>query len=75
MECLAWATFIRRYDKPFALFYIDPPYWGHETDYGKGLFEREDFGRMAELLSGLKGRFILSLNGGPEVRELFAGLR
>ena len=57
------------------LFYIDPPYWGHETDYGKGLFARDDFARMADLLRGLKGRFILSLNDRPEVRETFAGFR
>ena len=72
IERLEWDAFIRRYDKPFTLFYIDPPYWGHEADYGKGLFAREDFARMAELLRGLKGRFILSLNDRPEVRETFA---
>ena len=34
---------------------------------------REDFGRMAEILRGLKGHFILSLNDRPEVRETFGG--
>ena len=29
---VAWTTFMERYDRPFTLFYIDPPYWGHETD-------------------------------------------
>ena len=71
MECLDWQVFIRRYDRPFTLFYIDPPYWGHEVDYGKGLFAREDFTRMAGLLGEIKGRFILSLNDRPEVRDLF----
>ena len=66
-------VFIRRYDRPFTLFYIDPPYWGHETDYGRDLFSRGDFARMAELLRGLKGQFILSLNDRPEVREIFDG--
>ena len=73
IECLPWDEFIRRYDRPFTLFYLDPPYWGHEADYGKGLFAREDFARMAALLAGLKGRFILSMNDRPEVRETFAG--
>ena len=73
IECLDWADFIRRYDRPSTLFYLDPPYFGHEDDYGKGLFERADFGRMAELLSGVKGRFILSLGDRPEVRALFRG--
>ncbi len=75
IECLDWKAFIRRHDKPFTLFYIDPPYWGHEADYGKGLFAREDFAAMATILRGLKGRFILSLNDRPEVRKLFAGFR
>ena len=73
VECLDWAVFLRRYDRPFTLFYLDPPYWGYENDYGKGMFAREDFARMAKLLADLKGRFILSLNDRPEVRELFGG--
>ena len=73
IECLPWDEFMRRFDRPFTLFYIDPPYWGHEADYGKGLFAREDFARLAKVLRGLKGRFILSLNDRPEVRSLFAG--
>jgi len=73
IEALDWREFLRRYDKPFTLFYLDPPYWGHETDYGRGIFAREDFAAMAELLRGLKGRFILSLNDRPEVRETFGG--
>jgi len=56
---------------PFTLFYLDPPYWGHEKDYGKGLFQREDFAEMAGILKAIKGRFILSLNDLPEVRETF----
>ena len=73
IECLPWDEFIQRYDRPFTLFYLDPPYWGHEIDYGKGLFSRDEFARMAKLLRGLKGRFILSLNDRPEVRETFEG--
>ena len=73
IEALDWREFLRRYDKPFTLFYLDPPYWGHETDYGRGVFARKDFARMAAALRGLKGRFILSLNDQPEVRKTFAG--
>ena len=75
IERLNWDVFLRRYDRPFTLFYLDPPYWNHEMDYGKGIFARKDFTRMAELLAKLKGRFILSLNDRPEVRELFSGFR
>jgi len=66
---------ISRFDKPGTLFYLDPPYWGCEGDYGKQLFEREDFARLATQLDGIKGRFILSLNDTPGVREVFANFQ
>ena len=75
IECLDFAEFIRRYDSPAALFYLDPPYWGSEGDYGKTLFSRARFEEMARLLHALKGRFILSLNDVQGVRETFAGFR
>ncbi len=71
IERLPFDRFIERYDRPGTLFYLDPPYWGCEDDYGSGMFAREDFGRLAEQLAGIKGRFILSINDRPEVRELF----
>ena len=72
IERLPWADLIRRYDRPQTLFYLDPPYWGCEEYYGKGIFGREDFDRLAAQLEGIEGRFILSLNDTPEVRALFA---
>lgn len=71
VEHMEWDRFIHHYDRPFTLFYIDPPYWGHTDDYGKDLFTEEDFSTMADILGSLKGRFILSLNDRPEVREVF----
>ena len=71
IEGLSWDDFIRRYDRQNTLFYLDPPYWGHETDYGAGLFARTDFAEIAAQLRGLRGRFLLSLNDQPDVRELF----
>ncbi len=62
-----------RYDRPDTLYYLDPPYFGVEGYYGKELFCRDDFERLAGILNGLKGQFILSLNDCPEVREIFAG--
>lgn len=38
IENLDWRAFIERYDTPATLFYLDPPYWGNEGDYGAGLF-------------------------------------
>lgn len=75
IERLPWADFIRRYDRPGTLFYLDPPYFGCEDDYGRDMFARSEFEEMAALLAGLKGRFILSLNDHPEVRRIFAGFQ
>lgn len=73
VENLDFEAFLRRYDRPTTLFYLDPPYWGTEGYYGKALFGRTDFERLAGVLRELKGRFILSINDRPEVRETFAG--
>jgi len=71
IECLSFEKFIPRYDKSETLFYLDPPYYGNETDYGKDCFSRSDFDLLADLLGNIKGRFILSLNDRPEVRDIF----
>lgn len=72
VECLDWSDFIRRYDRAHTLFYVDPPYPGHEDDYGKGVFAPKDFDRMAAMLQAIKGRFIMSIGNTERVRELFA---
>lgn len=72
IECLDYSDFIRRYDAAGTLFYLDPPYWGSEDDYGKAMFAREDFQKLADQLSSIQGRFILSINDVPEIRIMFA---
>ncbi len=64
---------IETYDRPGTLFYLDPPYWGCETDYGDGVFGREDFEALAGQLAGIRGRFLLSLNDTAGVRRVFKG--
>ena len=71
IERLPYAELIQRYDAAETLFYLDPPYWGCERDYGAGVFTRADFERVAELLSGIRGQFLLSLNDREEVRSTF----
>ena len=71
IERLPYADLIRRYDAPGTLFFLDPPYWGCEGDYGPGVFERADFERLAEQLAGIAGRFILTINATDGAREVF----
>lgn len=73
LENLPWEEVIQRYDTPSALFYLDPPYWGGEADYGKGLFDRSHFQKLAAALRETKGAFVLSINDRPEIRDLFDG--
>jgi DNA adenine methylase len=72
LENLDWMEVIDRYDSPGTLFYLDPPYWGGENDYGKGMFGREQFALMSEQLATIEGAFVLSMNDLPAVRDLFA---
>ena len=69
VECLPYEKLIERYDRPVSLFYLDPPYWGCENDYGKDLFSRDKFEDMANLLANIKGHFILSINDVPQIRH------
>ena len=57
------------------LFYLDPPYFGCERDYGPGVFDRADFDRLAALLAGARGQFLLSINDHPVVRQIFAAFQ
>ena len=75
IENLDWSEVIERYDRADAMFYMDPPYWGCEDDYGKEIFSRDDFAKMADAMKSMKGKAIVSLNDTPGVRETFDGLR
>lgn len=75
IEQLGYGEFIRRYDGDGTLFYLDPPYWGCETDYGQDVFSRGDFETLAAQLAGIRGKFILSINDTPGVRAVFAAFR
>lgn len=72
-ENLDWSDLVRRYDGKNTLFYLDPPYFGGETDYGKGMFDRDQFQKMADQLRSIKGNFLMSINDQPEIREAFDG--
>lgn len=72
IENLPFLDVIDRYDRPHTLFYIDPPYWNCEDYYGDGLFSKTDFHALSQKLSCIKGKFLLSLNDTPEVRDIFS---
>lgn len=71
IERLGYADFLAKYDRATTLFYLDPPYWGCEDDYGAAVFSADDFDKLAAHLAGIKGQFLLSINDTPEIREIF----
>jgi len=73
IENKAYKETITRFDKPDTFFYLDPPYHGCEDYYGDGIFSRDDFTVLAELLRSVSGKFLLSINDVPETRQLFKG--
>ena len=71
IENQSYELLIPRMDCKDTLFYIDPPYYDCEHYYGKDIFSKADFLKLRDLLKQIKGKFILSLNDVPEVREIF----
>lgn len=69
IECLPYQKVLDKYDRPTTVFYLDPPYW--ERRLYRFNLEAQDFVELEGRLRKLKGRFILSLNDHPEVRQLF----
>ena len=63
-------TLIKHYDRPTTFTYCDPPYFTSEYMYDCG-FTWEDHLRLYHALAGMKGKFLLSYNDCPEIRELY----
>ena len=65
---------IRQYDRPISFFYADPPYFETEKYYknvGEGGFKTEDHIRLRDALLSIEGKFLLSYNDCPFIRELY----
>jgi DNA adenine methylase len=71
IECLPYETILSRFDRPTTLFYLDPPYW--KRNLYRVRFTEDDFRQLEERLHSIRGKFVLSLNDLPEVRDLFKG--
>lgn len=61
---------IRHYDRPDAFIYCDPPYYTSEYVYECG-FTWEDHLRLKNALAEAKGKWLVSYNDCPEIRELY----
>lgn len=73
VDCLPYEEIISKCDRPTTFFYIDPPYWDRKLYEFN--FTKEDFEQLASILGKVRGKFILSMNDVPDVRELFGEFR
>ncbi len=59
---------INKYDSLKSFFYFDPPYEESKKLYKKGVIDYEE---MKDILKKLKGKFLLSINDSPYIRNIF----
>lgn len=69
---LDYRKIIKKFDTPSTFFFLDPPYentdpkWGYAED--KDTF---DFNELKKTLKKIKGKFLMTINDSPAMRELF----
>ena len=74
IENMSFNKLIPLYDNNDAFFYVDPPYVSTESYYKNiGEFGISEHEELADLLSKIKGKFLLSYNDSVVVRELYKG--
>ena len=61
---------IKVYDRPSALFYLDPPYHTTEKYYNCDFGEKDHI-RLRDCLQQIKGKFILSYNNDEFIKDLY----
>lgn len=62
---------IRQYDRPVSFFYCDPPYYATENYYKDVGFTAADHIRLRDALLRCSGKFLVSYNDCPEIREIW----
>ena len=70
-----YASVIRSNDSPSTFFFIDPPYENSTARLGYAEDKGFDFERLATVLKGIKGKFLMTMNDSPRIRELFKGFK
>lgn len=75
IENLPYSACIAKYDSADTFLYLDPPYFDCEGDYGVGIFDKEDFARLHDILLSVQGRFMMSINDVPQIRDTFSDFR
>lgn len=66
-----YADIVRQYDGVHTFFFIDPPYEKTSKTAGYAQGAEFDFERLEETLQRIKGKFLMTINDSPRIRQLF----
>lgn len=72
IENMDWKRMLDVYDRPSSFFFLDPPY----TDCDAGMYASwtaADVLAMRQRLDRLRGKWLVTLNDSPTIRQIFAG--
>jgi len=72
IEHLDWQRCLELYDRPGTFFFLDSPY----TDCDAGMYAtwtNTDVQRLRDAVGKLRGKWLVTLNDSPAIREIFAG--
>ena len=69
VENKSFEDIIKRYDRPHSFFFCDPPYF-ETAGYGNEFGEQEHL-LLRDTLSQIKGKFMVTINDHPKVREWY----
>ncbi|MCX7911100.1 MAG: DNA adenine methylase [Endomicrobia bacterium] len=72
IENLDFEECIKKYDSPNTLFFIDPPYVEAERYY-REMFTKEDHYKLANILKGIKGKFLFTHYENDFILNLYKG--
>jgi len=67
----SFSEVIARYDGPETCFFLDPPYYQVSGGYQHNLVA-DDYKKLLKELRNIEGKFILTINDHPDMRELFS---
>lgn len=71
IENLSYEILLKKYDSEKTVFFLDPPYLCKQKYYGEYEFSTEKHIELKEMLSNLKGKWILTINDLEFFRELY----
>lgn len=69
VENLSFEKIIDKYDREYSFFFCDPPYF--ETKGYSAEFGEKDHLILRDKLKNIKGKFLLTINDHPKVREWY----